>query len=150
MPDRMKISDELTIGAQPSEAELKAMANDGVRTIINLRTEEEDLQRIEPDEEARLAQKYGLAYVSLPTSIDSDGPGHVDRFRQELHGADKPVFIHCKLGKRAGAFVMMDKAVSAGWSGRKALDQAEQMGFECDNEQMERFVRDYVDQKTKG
>lgn len=148
MPDRMKINDQITIGAQPSEAELKTMADNGMKTIINLRTEDEDMQRIDPDAEGQLAKKHGLAYVSLPTSIQNAGSEHVDSFRDALEQADKPVFIHCKLGKRAGAFVMMHQAIQQGWSGQQTLDKAQEMGFECENEEMERFVREYVDSKS--
>ncbi len=148
MPDRMKISEQITVGAQPSEAELKAMSQDGIASIINLRTDGEDMQPISPQAEADLARQYEMQYQSLPVSMSDADASLVDQFRKTLADAKKPVFVHCKLGKRAGAFVMMHQAVEAGWSGEQTLKKAEEMGFECDNEKLESFVKDYVDQKA--
>ncbi len=149
MPDRMKISDDLIVGAQPSEAELKAMSEDGVKTVINLRAAGEDMQPMSPDKEGHKVKEHGMAYVHLPVSMKEAGPETVDDFRKKLQKAKRPVFVHCKLGKRAGAFVMMDQAVREGWSGKETLKKAEEMGFECDNAKMEDFVRKYVDSRAK-
>jgi uncharacterized protein (TIGR01244 family) len=146
MPDRMKFNEDVTIGAQPSEAELKAMAEEGVRTVINLRTEDESMQRMEPDEESDASRRFGIACETIPVSMDEMGPETVDDFRSTLAQAEKPVFVHCKLGKRAGAMVMMDVAVRQGWSGEEAIRRAKEMGFECENEQMTDFVRNYIDE----
>jgi uncharacterized protein (TIGR01244 family) len=149
MPDRMKINDQITLGAQPSEAELKAMSQDGVKTVINLRTRVEDLQPLDPAQEGAVVREHGMGYHHLPVSMKSADASLVDRFRACLDSAEKPVFVHCKLGKRAGAFVMMDHAVRQGWSGQDTLDRAAEMGFECDNEDLASFVRDYVDEHPK-
>jgi uncharacterized protein (TIGR01244 family) len=148
MPDRMQFSDDVTIGAQPSRAEIKAMAEDGVQTIINLRTEDEELQPMEPDEEEQFAHEQGLDYISLPISMDEADMKQADTFRRKLHEAKKPAFVHCKLAKRAGAFMMMDQAVREGWSGEETLQKAEAKGFECDSEKIERFVKSYVDSRA--
>jgi len=148
MPDRMKINEAITIGAQPSEAELKAMAEDGVKAVINLRADGEDMQPMPPEAEGKKVQAFGMKYITLPVAIKEAGPDLVDRFRQALAETPKPVFVHCRLGKRAGAFVMMDQAVQQGWSGQQTLDMAEDMGFECDNEDMEQFVKDYIDSRA--
>ena len=147
VPDRMNISDEVTIGAQPSEAELHAMVEDGVRTVISLRHEGEDMQPLSPDEEGEQVRRLGMRYVNIPVAMDDAGPELVDRFRRALEEAPKPVYVHCKLGKRAGAFAMMDQAVRKGWSGEQTIRKADEMGFECENRQLVDFVRDYVNRR---
>lgn len=57
---------------------------------------------------------------------------------------------HCKTGKRAGAMVMMHVASERGMSGKEALQQAEQMGFECDQPELKQFVEQYVDSHSRG
>jgi uncharacterized protein (TIGR01244 family) len=148
MSDRIQISDQITVGAQPSEAELKAMADGGIRSIINLRTEGEQMQPISPEQEGRKAEEFGLAYAHVPVSMQDADDALVDRFREELDRAAKPVYVHCRLGKRAGAFVMMDQAVKKDMGGKKTLKTAEDMGFECDEESLAAFVKDYVDART--
>jgi uncharacterized protein (TIGR01244 family) len=148
MPDRIQINDQITVGAQPSEAELKAMADSGFESVINLRTSDEPMQRLSPEEEGQIAKRLGLDYGHIPVSMESADEELVDRFRQTLDRLPKPVYIHCRLGKRAGAFAMMDQAVEQDISGRQAIQTAEQMGFQCDEEALARFVRDYVNQRT--
>lgn len=150
MPDRMKFNDDVTIGAQPSEAELNALANDGFKTVINLRHDGEDMMPLPPEAEGAVVEQAGLAYRHVPVSMKDADASLVDRFREVLHEAEKPAFVHCKLGKRAGAMVMMDVAAKAGWSGDETLRKAGEMGFECDNEKLASFVRGYVDAKASG
>jgi hypothetical protein len=57
------------------------------------------------------------------------------------------VGIHCDTGKRAGAFVMIDKAIKEGWSGEDMLRRAEEMGFECEAPEIRQFVKGYVDSR---
>lgn len=149
MPARVRIDDQITVGAQPSEAELKIMADDGTRTVINLRTEGESMERLPPEEEEGVVRGLGMEYVHLPVSMEDADAELVDRFREALDRAPKPVYVHCRLGKRAGAFVMMDRAVEKGLSGKKTIQRAEEMGFECDEEAVAGFVKDYVNHRTQ-
>ncbi len=44
----MQISDQVTVGPQPSEAELQKLTQQGSKSIINLRTEGEEDQPLSP------------------------------------------------------------------------------------------------------
>lgn len=147
MPDRVRFSDDITIAAQPSEAAFEAMASDGVKTVINLRHDGEDMQPLSPDAERAVVEAKGMAYIHEPVSMKDADASTVDRFRKVLAEADKPVLVHCKLGQRAGAMVMMDHAVRQGWTGDETLTKAKEMGFACDNEKLAAFVREYVDSR---
>ena len=148
MPDRIQINDDITVGAQPSEAELKAMADEGVKSLVNLRTDDEPMQRLSPEEEGRIAREFGLEYAHIPVSMEEADMQLVDRFRKQLDRLSKPAYIHCRLGKRAGAFVMMDQGVKTDMSGEKVLKSAEDMGFEWDEEALAGFVKDYVNSRN--
>ncbi|MFP4054516.1 MAG: fused DSP-PTPase phosphatase/NAD kinase-like protein [Phycisphaerae bacterium] len=148
MPDRIEVNNEITVGAQPSEAELKAMADEGYRSVISLRTDEEKMQELSPEEEGKRAMKFGLQYVNIPVSMEEADKQLVDRFRENLERMPKPVFVHCRMGKRAGAFTMMDQAVKKDMSGEKTIKKAEDMGFECDEDALADFVKNYVNSRT--
>ena len=77
------------------------------------------------------------------------GPELVDEFREKYPQLPKPVFAHCKSGKRAGAMVMMHVAVEEGMGGEETLRKAEEMGFECEQEELRQFVKNYVDQHAQ-
>lgn len=150
MIDRMKITENLSVGAQPSEEQLRNMAGAGVRTVVNLRTEGEQDQPLSPQEEGEKVRAIGMEYVHIPVSMQGMGPELVDQFREKLKQVPAPVFVHCHKGKRAGAFAMMHQAVESGMTGEETLKQAEQMGFECDVPALKEFVTGYVDSHRGG
>ncbi len=145
MEIRMKISDEVTVGAQPDGTEIADLASDGFKTVINFRKSGEEDQPLSPDEEEKLVRAAGMEYVNLPVDMDAMGPEAVDAFREKFSQLSKPVFAHCEKGNRAGAMVMMHTAIANGMSGDQTLAQAEQMGFECDVPELKQFVKSYVD-----
>lgn len=145
MIDRIKISDRLYVGAQPDEDQLRDMARDGIKAVVNLRANGEEDQPLSPEAEGVRAREQGLQYLHIPVSSKHMRPEQVDQFREELGHLPGPVFVHCHTGKRAGAFAMMHAAVEAGMTGEQALEQAERMGFECDVPALKEFVRGYVD-----
>ncbi|TWT77885.1 Beta-lactamase hydrolase-like protein [Posidoniimonas polymericola] len=148
MNHAQQLNDELIVGPQPSPSELDRFADDGVKTVINLRTAGEDDQPLGPDAEAEEVKSRGMTYLHLPVSMGSLGSATVDEFRRAFKELPKPVLAHCKSGKRAGALAMMHLAVERGISGEKTLEQAEELGFECDQPELKAFVKQYVDAHT--
>lgn len=144
MEKAMKINDQVTVGAQPSEDQLQQLGKQGFKSVVNFRTEGEEDQPLSPQAEGGKVQAAGMEYLHIPVSMKAMGPELVDQFREEFADLPKPVFAHCKSGKRAGAMVMMHMAVEQGMTGEQTLQQAKEMGFECDQPQLEQFVREYV------
>lgn len=146
---RIRINDQVTVGPQPSPAELEQLARHGYKSVINLRTSgETDDDELGTDEEGGQVKALGMQYVNIPVSMDDADETTVDHFRQNLHRMPKPVYVHCARGKRAGAMTMMDVGVKKDMDGQEVLEKAEDMGFECDQEQLEQFVRKYVNEHT--
>lgn len=141
----MKINDQVSVGGQPSEQELRELERQGFKSVVNFRTEGEDEQPLSPQAEGDKVSAAGMDYLHVPVSTEAMGPELVDQFREKLPDLPKPVFAHCKSGKRAGAMVIMKIAVDQGMTGEQALQKAKEMGFECDQPELERFVRSYVD-----
>lgn len=150
MSNRMKFNDQLTVGPQPSQEELKSLPDDGFRSVINFRTAGEDEQPLSPEEEGEVVQGTGLKYLHVPVSMDGMDEKKVDEFREQYQSLPKPVFAHCKSGKRAGAMMMMHTAVEQGISGEQALEKAKEMGFECDKPELEQFVKQYANNRTQA
>ncbi len=146
----MQITDDIAVAAQPSLEELKNLKSQGFRSVVNLRVEHEDEEMISPLDEGDIVRDQELAYLHLPVSGSDMRSQQVDDFRQCLENLEGPVLVHCKAGKRAGAFAMIHKALEQGWSGKQTLSEAEKAGFACDNPQLKQFVSEYVDQKQSG
>ena len=148
MPN-MKISDQISVGGQPSEEDLHKLEQDGFKSVVNFRTEGEEEQPLSPQAEGEKVKAAGMQYLHVPVSMKAMGPELVDQFREQLPNLAKPVFAHCKSGKRAGAMVMMSMAVEQGMTGEQTLQKAKEMGFECDQPELEQFVRNYVDSRSQ-
>lgn len=148
--ETMKINDQVSVGPQPSASELEKLEQQGFKTVVNFRTDGEDEQPLSPEAEGEKVKSTGMEYLHIPVSMDSMGPDLVDQFREKFQKLPTPLFAHCKSGKRAGAMVMMSMAVDQGMSGDQTLQQAKEMGFECDQPELEQFVRQYVDSHTQA
>ncbi|MFQ5804107.1 MAG: beta-lactamase hydrolase domain-containing protein [Candidatus Methylomirabilales bacterium] len=149
MEDRIRISHQLTVGSQPTEGQLKQFAEEGFKSVVNLRISDEEDQPLSPDEEGVKVRSLGMEYLHIPISKKAIQPEQVDSFRQEIRRLPEPVFVHCHLGKRAGALAMMHTACEAGISGDQTLERAEQMGFKCDVPELKEFVTGYIDRTGK-
>lgn len=149
MAGRTKIDESVTVGPQPDEREIAALADEGFKAVVNFRTAGEDDQPLSPQAERQHAESAGLQYVHTPVSLDAMSADLVDGFRRQFESLPTPVFAHCKSGKRAGAMVMMHLAVEQGLTGQQTLEKAEEMGFECDQAQLREFVSNYVDNHSK-
>ncbi|WP_299358746.1 sulfur transferase domain-containing protein [uncultured Paracoccus sp.] len=150
MQDTVRMNDRFTVAKFAPEAEqIRQAAREGFRSLVNMQTDGEDEKlEMQPDEEGREAEEAGLAYLHHP--VDGEELSHdvVDAFRRKATELPAPVLVHCASGKRSGAFVMMHIASEQGMSGEEAIEKAEEMGFECDTPELEKFVRDYVDSQT--
>lgn len=150
MEGRMTLSEQLSVGAQPSEEGLRQLAGEGIRSVVNLRTEGEEDQPLSPAQEGEKVRGLGLEYLHIPVSSKEPRGEQVDEFRGKLPTLAGPVYVHCASGKRAGAFAMMHQAVESGWTGEETLKKAEAMGFECDVPALKDFVKGYVDEHRQG
>ncbi|MAZ27028.1 MAG: phosphatase [Cytophagaceae bacterium] len=143
-----KVNDEISVAAfDPNESSFKTFADKGFKSVINLQTAEEE-QNVSPEKEKELAKDYNLKYRHIAVSEDNLSEAIVDEFRQELEDLPTPIVVHCKSGKRSGAFVMMHIGCQKNMTGEEVIEQAEEMGFECDVPELEQFLKEYVNEHS--
>lgn len=148
MAHRIRINDGLSVDTgQPTREELERLAQEGFRTVVNLRTEGEQNQPLSPEAEGEAARKAGLDYLHIPVASTDPRPEQVDQFREKLDELPKPVLVHCASGKRSGAFAVLQLADQQGLSGDEALTRAWTLGFDWKSPELEGFVRRYLDQR---
>ncbi|HEA31186.1 MAG TPA: MBL fold metallo-hydrolase [Leeuwenhoekiella sp.] len=141
-----KVNDEISVAAfDPDENSFKTFADKGFKSVINLQTDEEE-QNVPPEKEEELAKDNNLEYRHIGVSEDNLSEAMVDDFRHELENLPKPIVVHCKSGKRSGAFVMIHIGCQKNMSGEEVIKQAEDMGFECDVPELEQFLKKYVNE----
>lgn len=97
----------LFTGGQPDAAAWKALAEQGVVTVINLRS---DAEMHASDEPVRVAA-VGMHYVSIPVAGAADvNPANAARLHAAIAAAGGKVLVHCASGNRVGALLAIDAA----------------------------------------
>lgn len=84
---------------QPTGEQLQVLAEEGYKTVIDLRPDEESRGY----DEVGAAKANGLAYVNIPVTMTSLDKAAIDRFVAELDKAERPVIVHCASSNRVGA-----------------------------------------------
>jgi uncharacterized protein (TIGR01244 family) len=84
---------------QPTGEQLQLLAEDGYKTVIDLRPDAEPRGY----DEVGAAKANGLAYVNIPVTGATLDKAAIDRFVAELDKAERPVVIHCATSNRVGA-----------------------------------------------
>ena len=115
---RLHVYRDVFLGSQPSPEDLEHAQKGGIRTVVNLRHASE----LEFDE-ASAVRALGMHYITLPWN----GPNELtdailDRGREILRTAEKPLLMHCSSANRVGAIWLTHRAVDHGIP----LDTAEQ------------------------
>jgi uncharacterized protein (TIGR01244 family) len=144
-----KLDERVTIGGQPTEAEIHELGRHGFRSIVNLRIEGEEDQPLNPADEGEATEQAGLRYMHIPVSTRSLTAEQLDHFRSELQALPSPVYIHCRGGTRAAALAVVHRSVEAGLSGDAALKQIDEMRLDCDAP-LRKLIKTYVDSHVEA
>src|SRR5260370_41517008 len=76
--------------------DIEALAQQGVRTIINHRPDDEDAGQVPAAEARQIAEAYGIAYHHIPVTAASLAREDVDAFAAGLAGAAQPIRPQCR------------------------------------------------------
>ncbi|BAY62835.1 hypothetical protein NIES22_29110 [Calothrix brevissima NIES-22] len=121
-----KINDELAIAGQVVPEELKSLAQQGYKSVLNLRSPDEQGFQ---DGEQLYTQLLGLHYANLPTKSTEINPQIALKVLQKIAEMPKPALIHCDSAARAIAMVLMYISTKQGISLEASFKQAENFGL---------------------
>lgn len=128
LPNFFQVDQRLYRGGQPSFEGYRRLADLGVKTVVNLRTEEET----ELGEARRVVESLGMRWVSLPMrAYGRPTDEQVDTFLQAIDDPiQQPVYMHCRQGKdRTGAMVAVYRVVEQDWAPARAYEEARDLGL---------------------
>jgi tyrosine-protein phosphatase SIW14 len=148
LPNFHKVSDKLYRGAQPSKDGVKKLAELGIKTIVNLRGEDENTRA-----EQKEAEAAGLRYVavSMP-GLSRPTDEMVARVMEIIDAPENgPVFVHCKRGSdRTGTVVAVYRMSHEGWTGDRAISEAKSHGMSWMEFGMKDYISDYYARQGKA
>lgn len=149
MNDIKSINDDIAVAmGQPTPDDLQQAAQEGYKSVLNLRSPQEEGALSDEQQQAEAA---GLQYVNLPVRPDALSQEQTDQIMNQIDQLPKPLLTHCKSGLRSGAMALMYVATREGLSAEAAMEKGKQMGFDCESSpQMKQFFQQYVSERTNA
>ena len=99
----VKVGDDVFIGGQPTEKALRDLKEQGVTTVVNLRSPEEMTRSVKFDE-AALVKSLGMTYVYLPMRGTPElpyAPKAVQDLAAAMRATNGKLLLHCTVAWRA-------------------------------------------------
>ena len=129
-------------GAQPQGRDYADLVALGVKTVINLTSDD-----AEADEQA-MVESAGMKYVQIPmTTRTEPTSAQLAEFLKIVNDpAQQPVYVHCVGGKhRTGVMTAIYRMTSEGWTGARAFEEMKQYKFGADflHPEFKKFVYGY-------
>lgn len=136
IPHQVQPRADLLIGGQPEPEHLEQARDAGVRTVINLRSND-DFDDWVP---AQLLRDLGMLYIHIPVGEAGDlNPDSVAAFDRALQAkGEDPALVHCASGNRVGAMY----ALRAAWIQGEDKEDALAIGREHGLGGLEEQVRE--------
>ncbi len=163
LPNFHQINEQLYRGAQPKRGGIRRLTLLGVKTIVNLRPDDERSQQEE--QEARAAGlRYFNVSVEKVTLVDTlksltdlrhfNSPFNmlgrptdtqVERVLSIINAPEnQPVFVHCKRGAdRTGTIIAIYRIEHNGWTSEMAKAEANRYGMGWWERGKKDYIRDY-------
>ena len=108
------VSDRLGTAGQPSEAQLRDVADAGFEVVVNLGLLD---PRYCLADEAGSVASLGLAYHHIPVDFNAPQDADLQRFVDVMDASkDRKVFVHCAANYRVSSFVAIYGESRLGWS----------------------------------
>lgn len=122
LPNLHRVSDDLYRGAQPTAEGFRELQALGVKTVINLRFNYHEREKIAGTD---------LAYEEVPMNAWRTEDEDVIRFLQLVTDRERaPFFVHCQHGAdRAGMLTGVYRIVIQGWTKDEAIAEMTRGGF---------------------
>lgn len=118
------VGEKVLRGAQPTEEGFRQLKALGVKTVINLRPED--------NRETALVEKLGMKAIYLPLP-PLDAPTHAETLsflKTALDPANGKVFFHCYHGvDRTGTMAAAIRIARDGWTADQAIAELRSQGF---------------------
>jgi len=129
-------------GAQPAAGDYANLKALGIKTIIDLTSDDGD-----PAEQS-LTEQAGMMYVHIAmTTHEAPTTAQLDRFLKLVTDpASQPVYVHCVGGRhRTGVMTAVYRMAHDGWSADRAFSEMKQYKFGADflHREFKTFVYDY-------
>jgi protein tyrosine/serine phosphatase len=140
-----RVSDSYYRGGQPEGRDYTDLAAIGVKTLVNLTSDDAD-----PGERA-MAERAGMHHFQIPmTTHEPPTAAQLAQFMRIVNDpVNQPVYVHCVGGRhRTGVMTAAYRMSQDGWTADRAFKEMKQFKFGADflHSEFKEFVYDYQPQ----
>jgi uncharacterized protein (TIGR01244 family) len=137
IPNFHQVNDHLYRGGQPAPDTWQHLAKLGVKTVIDLRREDEHSTA----EEAKAVAALGMNYVNVPMKgVVAPSDAQISKILALLDSKE-PVFVHCKRGSdRTGTVIACYRIAHDRWERQQALKEAKSLGMGTVQVGLKRYI----------
>lgn len=129
-----QLFENIFVAGQITANDFPAIAEAGIKIIINNRPDNEEPGQFSSSEAQALAQKNGIAYHYLPMANGQPLPENlVGDFKAIVDNAEGPILTHCRSGMRSSFLWALGQIPSGNISVDQAIDAAQNAGIPLGN-----------------
>lgn len=96
---------QITLSGQISPEDVRSLASQGIKTIINNRPDHEETGQPTSDDIAQACQECGIAYAHIAFAGGMMNIEHVQDFAHFFNQTQRPLHIFCRTGNRSNAIL---------------------------------------------
>jgi tyrosine-protein phosphatase SIW14 len=137
IPNFHQVNEHVFRGGQPAAEAWPSLAKLGVKTVIDLRREDEHSTAAE----AQAVSAVGMSYFNVPMKgVVAPTSEQIAKALALLNSQD-PVFVHCKRGAdRTGAVIACYRIGHDRWERKQALNEAKSLGMAWDQLGLKHYI----------
>ncbi|WP_373270773.1 glutathione S-transferase N-terminal domain-containing protein [Nostoc sp. T09] len=133
-----KVSEELSSAGQVTPEQLQQAAKQGFKSVLNLRSPNEQGFL---HEEQQHAQAAGLNYANIAINPSEANQELVEKAIWEIDNLPKPVLVHCAAGARATAISLIAIASQQKLTPEEIKLKAQELGLNLDQPHLQQFLQ---------
>lgn len=140
LPNFHQVNERLFRGGQPRPGGFELLNRLGIKTVVNLRDDDDREAQEEFD-----VEQAGLRYFNIPLRR-LGRPEHTDieQVLSIINNPDnQPVFVHCAHGSDRTGLVIAVYRISQGWTGDQAKAEAKRYGLKPWQLRKKDYISDY-------
>lgn len=127
-----KVTDKLYRGGLPTDVDLQALKDFGIKTVISFRGLGDPTEATQIAEEKKSVEKLGMKFLNIQIPFDKPVPDKtIKSFFSAVNNTKyQPLYVHCKGGRdRTGTMVALYRIKYNGYTAEKAIEEMKQYTF---------------------
>src|SRR5438105_2812259 len=141
LPNFHQVNEHLYRGGQPGDGGVQKLSELGIKTIVNLRGEDDNARGEQNQAEAKGLHYYSISMSGLNRPSDEQVASVMAIIADSKNW---PVFIHCKRGSdRTGTIIGVYRISHDDWTSDRAITEAKHYGMSWIEFGMRDYIADY-------